>query len=306
MLLELIGLLVGIGLLVKGADWLVESARDLAFAAGIPASVIGLTLVAMGTSVPEFVVGIDSALSGVGQIAVGNVIGANISNLCLIIGVAAIVNRIHVSRSIARVDMPFAFGVTLLFLLLSLDGTIGLIDGVIFIGAGILYIYNIYRRAGGERKVLVADTDTVKNLVLLAIGIACVILGGKVTVDSAVSLANAFQVSPFLIAVTIIAIGTSMPEMVTALVASRKDEGDLVMGNCIGSVIVNTLFILGAAAIVSPLPIAGVIDILILLGIIVLLLPILVTRSQIGHREGILLVVLYVIFVGYKVIAGAV
>ncbi|WP_424359424.1 calcium/sodium antiporter [Methanocella sp. MCL-LM] len=304
MLLELIGLIAGLALLAKGADWLVDSARDLAFAAGIPASVVGLTLVAMGTSVPELVVGVDSSLMGVGQIAIGNVIGANIANLCLIIGVAAIASPVVISRYIARVDLPVTFGITLIFLIASLDGTIGPVDGALLLGAGILYLFSIYRRAGRDRKALVADTDTLKNLVLLIAGIACVILGGKVTVDSAISLAVTFGISPFLIALTVIAIGTSMPEMVTAIIASRKGEGDLVLGNCIGSVIVNTLFVLGTAAIIRPLPVSGVLDILLLLGAIVLLLPILLTRSQVSHREGLFLIAVYVLFVGYKVIAG--
>lgn len=306
MLLELIGLIAGLALLVKGADWLVDSASDLAFAAGIPASVVGLTIVAMGTSVPEFVVSVDSSFMGVGQIAIGDVIGANIANLCLIIGIAAVVNPVNISRSIARVDLPVAFGVTLLFLLTSLDGMIGLVDGGLLLLAGLLYMFSIYRRARLDRKAVVTDPDRIKNIAFLCIGIACVITGGKVAVDSTVSLAVAYQISPFLIALTVIALGTAMPELVTSVIASRKGEGDLVLGNCIGSVTVNTFFVLGTSAIVRPLPVSGTLDILLLLGVCILLLPILMTRSQVSHYEGIFLIVVYVLFIGYKVITGVV
>lgn len=306
MLLELIGLIVGLALLAKGAVWLVDSARDLAFAAGIPASVVGLTIIAMGTSVPEFVVSVDSSLMGVGQIAIGDVIGANLANLCLIIGIAAIVSPVNISRYIARVDLPVTFGITLIFLLISLDGTIGPVDAVLLLSTGVLYMFSIYRRTRADRKAVAVDRHTINNVVFLCAGVACVIIGGKVAVDSAISIAVAFSISPFLIALTMIALGTAMPEMVTSIIASRKGEGDLVMGNCIGSVIINTLFVLGAAALVRPLPVADVLDIVLLLGVCVLLLPILLTRSQVSLREGLLLITIYVLYVGYKVITGVV
>jgi cation:H+ antiporter len=288
---------------------LVDSAAGMAAKAGIPLLFVGLSIVAFGTSFPELVVGVDSSVSGLGDIALGNVVGSNIVNICIVIGGAALIRRIKVSPGIAHKDIPLTAAVVLLLLLLSLDGILGLLDGVILLLSCGLFFYYLYQRAKGEEVQNVGEgTPTIgrswkKSLAMIGIGILAAYIGGKLTVDSTVSIATGMGISPYLIAITLIAFGTNLPEIMTSIVASSRDKGDLILGNGLGSISVNTLFIVGVCAVIRPIVVTNMLDIFISLAFCLLLIPLLYRDSTLSKREGTILVLLYAAYVLYKVLA---
>lgn len=260
MLLNIILLVVGFVMLIKGADVFVEGASKVAAKFHIPEIVIGLTIVAFGTSAPEAAVSIVSSYKGTAGIAVGNIIGSNICNVLLILGVAGMIASLKVKSNTLKIETPFVIGITILLGVLGMMGeSINKVDGIILWIFFILFLTYLYWLSkNGEETSLddvpeLDEKDTfLKLLIEIILGIVCVVVGSNVTVDAASEIATTFGVSDRIIGLTIVALGTSLPELVTSVNASLKGRNDIAVGNIIGSNIFNILFVLGTASLVSP------------------------------------------------------
>ena len=258
-IMQLALLVVGFLMLVKGADWFVEGSSKIADKFGIPQLVIGLTIVAMGTSAPEAAVSITSALKGSAEITIGNVLGSNILNVLIILGLTAFICVIPVQRSTVRYEIPFAIGVSVLLGVLGLmDGWVGFMDGVIlwaFFLAYLAYLLWSTKHGGndGEEIPQLEEKDTIPRLLfLIVVGMGLVVWGADLTVDAATALAEMFGVSQRFIGLTIVALGTSLPELVTSVTAGIKGKTDIAVGNIVGSNIFNILFVVGTASLITP------------------------------------------------------
>ena len=302
--MEIIGLLLGFLLLIKGADAFVDGASALARLLRIPSVIIGLTIVAMGTSAPEASVSITAGLAGSNEIALGNVIGSNIFNSLVVVGLCAIIYAFSTDKDILKRDLPVNIGVSVLLGVLLLDGTLSRLDGCVLLMLMAGYIGMMIHQALKDRTAKEEDEAPVslaKSLLFIALGLAAVIFGGNLVVDNATILAQKLGMSETFIGLTIVAIGTSLPELVTSLVASRKKESGLALGNAIGSNIFNILFILGMSAVLSPIPAAAetMIDVVLMSGVAVLMLVFAGSKKGFSKLEGILCVALYVMYTAY-------
>lgn len=260
MILDIVLLVVGFVMLIKGADVFVDGASKVASKFHIPEIVIGLTIVAFGTSAPEAAVSIASAYKGTAGIAVGNIIGSNICNVLLILGVAGMIASLKVKKNTLNIETPYVVGITVLLLAVGLTGnSVGRLDGVILWVFFILYLTYLYWLSKNGDEDAIEDvaelekSDTLlKLIIMIVLGIVCVVFGSNITVDAVSHIATSFGVSDRIIGLTIVAIGTSLPELVTSVSASLKGKNDIAVGNIIGSNIFNILFVLGTAALVSP------------------------------------------------------
>ena len=302
--MEIIGLLLGFLFLIKGADAFVDGASALARLLRIPSVIIGLTIVAMGTSAPEASVSITAGLAGSNEIALGNVIGSNIFNSLVVVGLCAIIYAFSTDKDILKRDLPVNIGVSVLLGVLLLDGTLSRLDGCVLLMLMAGYIGMMIHQALKDRTAKEEDEAPVslaKSLLFIALGLAAVIFGGNLVVDNATILAQKLGMSETFIGLTIVAIGTSLPELVTSLVASRKKESGLALGNAIGSNIFNILFILGMSAVLSPIPSAAetMIDVVLMSGVAVLMLVFAGSKKEFSKLEGILCVALYVMYTAY-------
>lgn len=301
--MEYLLLLVGFILLIKGADFFVEGSSSLAGILKVPSVIIGLTIVAMGTSAPEASVSINAALAGNNDIAISNVIGSNIFNGLVVVGICAFLHSFHPYAEILRRDMPLNILVTFVLFLMLFDGSLSRIEGVILLVGMTAYIgFMIYsarknREEGEPGRIL----SLPRSLIYIAGGLAAVIFGGDLVVDKACIIATNFGVSQNFIGLTIIAIGTSLPELVTSIVATRKGDSGLALGNAIGSNLFNILFILGMSAAISPLHVLGesLIDTVLLLISAVILLIFARTGRRMTRSEGAACVLLYIAYTGY-------
>ncbi|MBR4228149.1 MAG: calcium/sodium antiporter [Bacteroidales bacterium] len=293
MALTLLILIVGLALIVLGADWLVDGASSIARKAGISEFVIGLTIVGFGTSCPELVVSLTGAIAGSSDISAGNVIGSNIFNTLLILGLTAIVAPITITPKNKRRDIPMTIGVTVLFLLCGMSHTlfglggydgISRIEGIVFLILFCAYIYLCFKTGsadeaeeGGKQMKLAAA------IALVLAGLAGLIAGGKLFVNSATEIAQRLGISEKFIAVTILAGGTSLPELATCVVAAAKKKGQLALGNILGSNIFNILLILGCSAVVHPLHFAGInmVD----MGVLLLSSLLIFTSAYTGRKD---------------------
>lgn len=252
-------LIVGFVLLVKGADFLVDGAAGIAARFGIPQLVIGLTIVAMGTSAPEASVSITAALGGNAGISVGNIIGSNIFNILVILGITSVIAPIAVRRSTLRYEAPFMLIITVVLMIFGFGGEISRVEGVIlwilFI-AYLAYLFVAARRGSNDIDDLPAQKKLWVQFALLIGGIAAVIIGGSIVVDNAVVIASALGMSDRLISLTVIAFGTSLPELVTSIAAVRRGNADLAIGNIVGSNVFNTLFVIGSSSLIIPITFA--------------------------------------------------
>ena len=255
MAIQILLLLAGLALIVFGADWLVDGSSAVARRAGISEFVIGLTIVGFGTSCPELVVSLTGALQGNADISVGNVVGSNIFNTLLILGMTAVIAPVAVTRANSRRDIPITLLVTFLFAFLALaGGRINRIEGILFLVLFVGYMFYCFKTDSG-----MTDEGPVKErslwlaLLLVILGLAGLIVGGRLFVDNAVSIARAVGVSDKFIAITLLAGGTSLPELATCIVAAAKKKDQLALGNILGSNVFNILLILGTSAVVTPL-----------------------------------------------------
>lgn len=293
MFLNIILLLVGFVLLIKGADFFVDGSSSVAKLIGIPGFVIGLTVVAMGTSAPEAAVSISAGLQGSNEIAVSNVIGSNIFNLLVVAGICAVIKPYKIEKEMLRRDFPVNVGVSVALLLMALAGmTITRFNGILMLVLFALYIAFILCVAFKNReKQEDEDVKTMSPLLsVLAIvgGLVAVIFGGDMVVDSATAIAQELGWSETFIGLTIIAIGTSLPELVTSIVAAKKGESGLAMGNVIGSNIFNIMLILGLSSTINPIPIDtnGIINIGIVIGVTALIYVACLVKKGMGRVVG--------------------
>ncbi len=261
---------VGLVLLVKGADLFVGGASALAARLGIAQLVIGLTVVAMGTSLPEAAVSISAVLKGNADITIGNVVGSNILNILIILGLSALITPLAVEKSTVTIELPFLTGVSVLLLLQGLDGTIGLADGIVQILLFILYLISLFwsaRKSSTQKNELTTEpheSSPVKHsqqavwkiLLLCVFGLAMTVAGSNFAVDAACGIAKKLGMSERFIGLTIVALGTSLPELVTSVTAARKGNADIAIGNIVGSNIFNILFVVGISALVRPVTFA--------------------------------------------------
>lgn len=259
MLLNIALLIVGFILLIKGADVFVEGASKVAAMLNIPQIVIGLTIVAFGTSAPEAAVSIVSSFKGTAGIAIGNIIGSNIANVLLILGLSGMIGALAVKKNTYLIETPFVIVITVVLLVLGyLGGNISRLDGCILWAFFLLFLFYLYRltKKGDDTAIddvpeLNEDDRLWKLIVMIVLGIVCVVVGSQVTVDAASDIAKAFGVDDRIIGLTIVSIGTSLPELVTSVSASLKGKNDIAIGNIIGSNIFNILFVLGTASLVD-------------------------------------------------------
>ncbi len=313
----------GLAVLTLGAEVLVRGAARLAVAVGISPLVIGLTVVAFGTSSPELAVSVQSALAGRAgaDIAIGNVIGSNIFNVLLILGLSAVVAPLIVSQQLVRVDVPLMIGVSVVFLLMALDGRIGRVDGAILFAGLIAYtVFAIYQ---GRKESRAVEEEYARefgqkprgagqialNGVFVVVGLALLTLGSDWFVEGAIALARAFGVSELVIGLTIVAAGTSMPEVATSVMASFKGERDIAVGNVVGSNIFNILSVLGLASLVAPAgltvaPAAFDFDIPVMIAVAIACLPIFFTGYTIARWEGFVFLGYYFAYTSYLLLAA--
>lgn len=312
-ILPYILLLVGFVLLVKGADFFVEGSSSIAKLLKIPSIVIGLTIVAFGTSAPEAAVSISAGLKGANELAVANVVGSNIFNLLVVLGVCSLIKPIKVDKSILIKEYPMSLLAAAALLLMSADvffkaGTENILtrsDGLILVLFFIIFMYTTVKSALSNRTQETEETTKRHSPLVSGImsigGLAGIIIGGQLVVNSASDIAASFGVSQNLIGLTIVAIGTSLPELVTSIVASRKGENEIAVGNVVGSNLFNVFFVLAASASLSPIPVTGesIVDMLVLIGVSLLAYLFLCTGKKIGRVEGGIMAAMYVGYTAY-------
>ena len=258
-ILQLALLALGFVMLVKGSDWFVDGAAGIAAKFRIPQIIIGLTIVAMGTSAPEAAVSITAAMGGSADITVGNIVGSNILNVLVILGLASAIVPVAVGKSTLKIDIPFMIAISAIFLLLGWDGTITRIDGLVLIALFAGYIgYMIWEALhSNEEGDEIKDMPIWKMLLSTVIGLALVVWGADVAVDAATKLAQIFGMSERFIGLTVVALGTSLPELFTSVTAARKGNADIAIGNIVGSNIFNILFVVGLSSMVIDVPFAA-------------------------------------------------
>ena len=301
-------LALGFVMLAKGADWFVDGASGVATKLKIPQIVIGLTIVAMGTSAPEAAVSISSALKGNVDVAIGNVVGSNILNILIILGISSIITALAVGNSTIKIDIPVMLGASALLFLLGLDGTISLVDGLLFLVcfvAYLAYLFIIERKKNHEEIKVDKPSPLWKSLIFMVIGLVIIILGSNFSVDSATFLARKIGVSEKFIGLTVIAFGTSLPELFTSVSAAIKKNADIAIGNIVGSNIFNILFVLGLTSIIKPVPFVASfrVDTLvsILAGIILWLSCIF--SNKVTRLVGVLMLLCYAGYFTYLILA---
>ncbi len=298
MLIQIVLLVVGFVLLVKGADWFVEGIAGIAEKFGIPQLVIGLTIVAMGTSAPEAAVSITSATKGNAGITIGNVVGSNILNVLVILGLTAVITRVAVQKSTIRYEIPFMLVITLVLLGLGLSGNeISFVEGIILWVLFIIYMaYLFYMAKKQKEEVEDSKEQPVWKLILLGVvGAVLVVWGADISVDAASAIAKMFGMSDRLIGLTIVALGTSLPELVTSVTAARKGKADIAIGNIVGSNVFNILFVVGTTALVTPVIFESkfVIDMLVAFGAGVLLWLGVMKNKELRRPAGVLMLLAY-------------
>jgi cation:H+ antiporter len=322
-ILTLILFIAGIVLLISGAELLVRGASRLAVTMGITPLVVGLTVVAFGTGSPELAVGIQASMAGQADITIGNVVGSNIFNVLLILGLSALVAPLVVSQQLVRLDVPIMIVVSFALLLMSLDGVIDRGDGAVLIAASVLYTYMLVRISRRETAAVheaykqaygSAPPRSHRNLpmqaILVLLGLALLVVGARWLVDGAVAIASALGVSELIIGLTIIAAGTSLPEVATSIVAGLRGERDIAVGNVVGSNLFNILVVIGVTAVVSPnglavAPAAINFDIPVMIAAAVLCMPIFFVDYRIGRWEGALFLSYYVFYTLYLILAAS-
>lgn len=317
-------LVLGLVVLTAGAELLVRSASKLATAAGISPLVVGLTVVAFGTSAPELVVSIRSTLAGQPDLALGNVVGSNILNVLLILGISALIVPLQVSQQLIRFDVPLMVAVSILVMVFAYDGRIGRIDGLLLVTGLVSYLlWTVIKGRSDASAVALADEGAsgiektgstaggiLLNIVLLVVGLFLLLLGARWFIDSAVAIAQALGVPELVIGLTIVAVGTSLPEVATSVMAAIRGERDIAVGNVVGSNLLNILSVLGITSLISATGVAVSeeafrVDIPVMIAVAVACLPIFFTGHMIARWEGGLFFAYYCAYTAFIVIGAA-
>ncbi|MCH7408794.1 calcium/sodium antiporter [Belliella sp. DSM 111904] len=296
-------LVSGLIILLVGGKFLVDGASSVALKFGLSPGLIGLTVVAFGTSAPELLVSINAAIKGTSDIAIGNVVGSNIANISLVLGISTILYPIILPKSVLKLDYLFALIATLLFYLISLNLEISRIEGIILTVLLVVINIYIYQKLKGVDQIEEITDQKPKNGImsigLLVLGVVGLYFGSDMFVDSAVEISRVFGVSERVIGVTVIAIGTSLPELTTSVIAAINKKTDIAIGNILGSNMMNVFGIIGITAIVQPIPVSDVFlkqDYLWMIGLTLLLFPILKTKLKVSRIEGGILLLAYMIY----------
>lgn len=304
--IQMLLLVAGFCLLIKGADWFVEGASGIADKFGIPQLVIGLTIVALGTSLPEAAVSIAAALEGSADITIGNVVGSNIMNVLVILGFTSVICAIPVQKSTVKYEIPFVIIVTVVLGLLGLfDNTVSRLDGILLWVLMAVYMGYLLKMAKKgttpEEEKKEKKMSVWKMLLMVVVGAVMIVGGSKVTVDAASKLATIFGMSERFIGLTIVALGTSLPELVTSATAAVKGKSDIAMGNIIGSNIFNILFVVGTTAVITPVEYQATFlaDSLIAVGAAVLLLLCVIRKKKLTRSGGIIMLLGYAVYFVY-------
>lgn len=310
-------LIIGFVLLIKGADLFVDGSSNIAKLLRIPSILIGLTIVAFGTSSPEATVSIIAALEGSADVSLGNIVGSNIFNLTLVVGIAAFIFPLKVENETIRKEIPFTLLASAVLLILMGDvalqgfgdNLLTRSDGLIFLLFLSIYMYYVIEvalksRGKSSDEKIPADIKWGKNILITLLGLAGIIIGGQMVVTNGTEIAYSLGMSETLVGLTIIAIGTSLPELVTSIAAALKKESEIALGNIVGSNIFNILFVLGASSLITPLPVNGkvFIDIIIMILLTVLLLVFSRTNFRIGKREGMTLAIVYIVYLVFIIL----
>lgn len=309
-MIESILIVIGLVLLYYGAEWLVGGGASLAVKAGVTPLVVGLTVVAFGTSCPELVVSVDAALGHHGEISIGNVVGSNIFNIAFILGLSAMIRPLKVQMQLIRFDTPIMIAASVLFIIFFLDKTISRMEALILFAGVLAYTVSVVRMARKEVKKnrddgIAGDVHVEYCLEVcvffIIAGLTALVVGARVFVEGSVMIAQNFKISEAVIGLTIVAAGTSLPELATSVVAAAKKQSDISIGNIVGSNIFNILFIIGIAGIISPIYAPGIssVDLGMMLATAVLLFPLMRTGFVINRIEGFALVSIYLGYLWY-------
>ncbi len=305
--IQLILLIVGFILLIKGSDFFVDGSSNIASILKIPTLIVGLTIVAFGTSAPEAAVSITSSLSGNNALAVSNVIGSNLFNMMLIIGLCALLRELKIGRDVLNKDLPFLVVITaILSGFIIIGWSISRVEGIILFLLIIGYVSYLVYSAKNTKEAQIVEKPKMgllRSIIYIIGGMAGIIIGADFVVDSASYIAMAFGMSETLVGLTIVAIGTSLPELVTSLTALKKEENQLIIGNVIGSNIFNILFVLGASSIISPITINPnmIVDIALMLGVTILFFIFGKTQDKYDKKEGFILVALFIAYMAFAI-----
>ena len=301
-------LAIGFLMLVKGADYFVDGAAGIATKFGIPQLVVGLTIVAMGTSAPEAAVSITGAMSGAADIAVGNVVGSNILNILIILGITGVIATVAVQKSTLMIEIPFMLLITLVLIVLGMTGNeLTFVEGIVFWVLFIIYLAYLFVLAKkGTEEDVPEERPVWKLLLFILVGFGFVIWGANISVNAATAIATAIGISEKFIGLTIVALGTSLPELVASVTAARKGNADIAIGNIVGSNIFNILFVLGTSALITPIPYQST---FLFDGVITVLAGVLLWVATIRKRElnrgwGIVMLVCYAVYLAYLLFQG--
>jgi cation:H+ antiporter len=316
----LILFILGFVLLIGGAEFLVRGASSLALAVGISPLVVGLTVVAYGTSAPELAVTINASFAGQSDLALGNVVGSNISNILLVLGLAASVGgALIVNQQLVRLEIPLMIAVSVLVFVMGMDGNIGMVDGLILVAGAVSYTVFVVHKSRKETKAIAAQygdafdgkqakpktpTNMLLQLGLIVVGLALLITGADWLINGAVVIAELLGVSKLVIGLTVVAVGTSLPEIATSIIASLRNQRDIAVGNAVGSNIFNILLVLGVTSMVAPngvdvSPAALRFDIPVMIAVAVAALPIFFTNYRIDRWEGFMFLFFYTAYTAY-------
>lgn len=302
LLMQIIFLVIGFVLLVKGADWFVEGAASIADKFGIPQIVIGLTIVAMGTSAPEAAVSISAALKGSAEITIGNVLGSNIMNVLVILGLTAVICKVPVQKTTVHYEIPMVIFMTVLMAVFGLlNNVIGRLEGILLLVCMVvylLYLLRLAKRGASYDETLdeVAENSSMGRLILLVIiGVIAIVWGSDIAVNAATAIARIFGMSERLIGLTIVALGTSLPELVTSVTAAMKGNSDIAVGNIVGSNLFNIMFVVGITAVITPVVYSGafLIDSIAAVGAVALLLLFVFRKKKLERLHGAIMLVCY-------------
>lgn len=303
---NLLFLLIGFILLIKGADLFVEGSSSIAKKFKIPTMIIGLTIVAMGTSAPEASVSITSSMIGQNDMSVANVVGSNFFNILVVLGMSSLISKLPVKDNTIKNDVPFLTFISIITLIFAIDLKISRFEGFIFLSLFTWFILSLIKNAklNKEEVEVVNELPMFKTILYVFVGLAGIVLGGDLTVDGASAIATQFGLSENLIGLTIVAVGTSLPEFVTSVIATRKGETEIAIGNVVGSNIFNILFVLGIASVISPMTIsieAGI-DIIFMIFITILLFINMKQEKFIMKKHGLIYLVMYITYMLYTIL----
>ena len=320
--MPVVAVVFGLGLLTVGAELVVRGGSRLATLAGVSPLVVGLTIVAVGTSAPELAIGIDSARQGVGDLALGNIAGTNIVNTLFVLGLVAFMSALPLHPRVPRIDLPVMVGSAALLLVMSLDRHLGVVDGIVLLAGGVAYTVGVVRTSRRDDPALGAEFEELlegpeherapqprssavlgKQVTIVIAGLALIVVGADRLVSGAVSIATSLGVSDAFVGLTVVAIGTSAPELFTAVVASVRGERDIAVGNLFGSSVYNVLIILGITIIASPGGLDVPSDLLrfdlpVMLAVSILCIPVFLTGHKVSRREGAMFLSLYAVYLG--------